>query len=114
MDEVLPNPGRLPRTRALRRRRTIRDVALAAGVSIGSVSKALNNSGTLSRETRARILKVAAEVGFRPNDLAQALHRGQSFTVGLISNDSFGRFTLPILEGLERELAARGIAIFMC
>lgn len=106
----------LPRrtARVARNRRTIKDVALAAGVSIGTVSKALNNAGTLSHATRARILRVAAEVGFRPNDLAQALHRGQSFTVGLISNDSFGRFTLPILEGLERELAARGIAIFMC
>ena len=97
-----------------RSRQTIRDVAEAAGVSIGTVSKALNNSGTLSAETRARIIKLAGELGFRPNDLAQSLHRGQSFTVGLISNDSFGRFTLPILEGLERELADRRIAIFMC
>jgi LacI family transcriptional regulator len=95
-------------------RRTIRHVAEAAGVSVGTVSKALNNSGTLSADTRARIVRIAGELGFRPNDLAQALHRGQSFTVGLISNDSFGRFTLPILEGLERELAAQGIAIFMC
>ncbi len=93
---------------------TIRDVAVAAGVSIGTVSKALNNSGTLSVETRARIIKLAGELGFRPNDLAQSLHRGQSFTVGLISNDSFGRFTLPIMQGLERELADRRIAIFMC
>jgi LacI family transcriptional regulator len=108
MDEIAPL------ARPPRRRRTIRDVARAAGVSIGTVSKALNNSGTLSGATRARILEVAAEIGFRPNDLAQALHRGQSFTVGLISNDSFGRFTLPILEGLEAELAARGIGIFMC
>lgn len=100
--------------RSARGRQTIRDVALAAGVSIGTVSKALNNSGTLSAETRARIIKLAAELGFRPNDLAQSLHRGQSFTVGLISNDSFGRFTLPIMEGLERELADRRIAIFMC
>src|SRR6187200_628554 len=94
-----------------RNRQTIRDVATAAGVSIGTVSKALNNSGTLSAETRARIIKLAADLGFRPNDLAQSLHRGQSFTVGLISNDSFGRFTLPIMEGLERELADRRIGI---
>ncbi len=93
---------------------TIRDVARAAEVSIGTVSKALNNSGTLRQETRDRIVAVARELGFRPNDLAQALHRGQSFTVGLISNDSFGRFTMPIMEGLERELAAERIAVFMC
>src|SRR5690606_34052553 len=92
----------------------IRDVALAAGVSIGTVSKALNNSGTLRKETRDRVAAVAAELGFRPNDLAQALHRGQSYTVGLISNDSFGRFTMPIMEGLENVLAAERIAVFMC
>jgi LacI family transcriptional regulator len=109
VDEARALPPRPPRIR-----RTIRDVARAAGVSIGTVSKALNNSGSLSPETRARILRLADDIGFRPNDLAQALHRGQSFTVGLVSNDSFGRFTLPILEGLEDELAARGIAIFMC
>ncbi len=93
---------------------TIRDVARLAGVSIGTVSKAMNNSGSLRKETRERVVEVAAALGFRPNDLAQSLHRGQSFTVGLISNDSFGRFTMPIVEGLEAVLAARRIAVFMC
>ncbi len=111
------NPPGDSRTRADRQSRsgpTIRDVAQAAGVSIGTVSKALNNSGTLKKETRERIVTLAAELGFRPNDLAQALHRGQSFTVGLISNDSFGRFTMPIMEGLENVLSAERIAVFMC
>jgi LacI family transcriptional regulator len=93
---------------------TIHDVARAAGVSIGTVSKALNNSGTLRSETRDRVIFAARAMHFRPNDLAQALHRGQSFTVGLVSNDSFGRFTLPIMEGLESVLSERRIALFMC
>jgi len=95
-------------------RPTIRDVARLAKVSIGTVSKALNNNGSLRQETRDRVASVAAEIGFLPNDLAQSLHRGQSCTVGLISNDSFGRFTMPILEGLEACLADRRIAVFMC
>jgi LacI family transcriptional regulator len=111
MDEIASRGPEPPR--AARGRRTIRDVAEAAGVSIGTVSKALNNSGSLRPETRERIVRLAGELGFRPNDLAQSLHRGLSFTVGLISNDSFGRFTLPIMEGLERELSQKGIAIFM-
>ena len=53
-------------------------------------------------------------LGFRPNDLAQSLHRGKTFTVGLISNDCFGRFTMPIMEGLEECLADSRIAVFMC
>ena len=95
-------------------RPTLRDVARHAGVSLGTASKALNKSGTLRPETREKVLASARTLGFRPNDLAQALHRGQSFTVGLISNDSFGRFTMPIMEGLETVLHETGIALFMC
>lgn len=93
---------------------TIRDVARLAGVSIGTASKALNDNGRLRQETRAKVIAVAREIGYRPNDLAQSLHRAKSMTVGIISNDSFGRFTLPIVEALEEQLADRGIAIFMC
>jgi LacI family transcriptional regulator, galactose operon repressor len=93
---------------------TIHDVAHAASVSIGTVSKALNNSGTLKQETRAKVIAVAKELGFRPNDLAQSLHRGQSFTVGLITSDSFGRFSIPIMEGLEAQLSDSRISVFMC
>lgn len=95
-------------------RPTIRDVARHAGVSIGTVSKALNNGGNLARETRERIIAAANELGFRPNSLAQSLHRNQSFTVGLISTDSFGRFTMPIMEGLEECLTDRRMQVFMC
>ncbi len=93
---------------------TVRDVARLAGVSIGTVSKALNRSGSLKPETRKRVIDAANELGFRPNELAQSLHRGSSSTVGLISNDSFGRFTMPIMEGLEACLAEKRIAVFMC
>ncbi|MEO5805441.1 LacI family DNA-binding transcriptional regulator [Devosia sp.] len=93
---------------------TIHDVAKAAGVSIGTVSKALNDQGRLREETRVLVRETAARLGFRPNDLAQALHRGKSLTVGMISSDSFGRFTMPIMEGLEGYLAGEGISVFMC
>jgi LacI family transcriptional regulator len=95
-------------------RTTIHDVARAAGCSIGTVSKALSGRGTLRAETRARIVAVAEGLGFQPNDLAQSLHRGQTFTAGLISNDNFGRFSIPIMEGLEERLADSRISVFMC
>src|SRR5689334_21584217 len=93
---------------------TIRDVARIAGVSIGTVSKALNAGGRLSQETRAKVLEAARQIDYRPNDLAQSLHRTRSMTVGIISSDSFGRFTHPIVEALEQQLADQRIAIFMC
>jgi LacI family transcriptional regulator len=92
---------------------TIRDVARVSNVSVGTVSKALNNNGSLRQETRDRVIAVAKELGFRPNDLAHSLHRGKTFTVGLISNDSFGRFTMPIMEGLEECLADSRVGVFM-
>lgn len=96
------------------RHRTIHDVARLAKVSIGTASKALNGNGQLRAETRARVIAVARDLGFRPNDLAHSLHRGQSFTVGVISNDAFGRFSMPIVEGLEECLAEENISVFMC
>src|SRR3569833_972120 len=93
---------------------TIRDVARLAGGSIGTASKALNAGGRRKQETRDKVLAAAQQIGYRPNDLAQSLHRSRSMTVGIISSDSFGRFTLPIVEALEQQLADQGIAIFMC
>ena len=93
---------------------TIRDVARLAEVSIGTASKALNANGRLRQETRDKVIRVAREIGYRPNDMAQSLHRSKSMTVGILSTDSFGRFTFPIFQALEERLADQGIAVFMC
>src|ERR1700744_2163577 len=108
-DDIVPAAG--PRVRDTP---TIRDVARLAAVPIGTASKALNANGRLSTETREKVLRVARELGYRPNDLAQSLHRTRSMTVGILSNDSFGRFAFPIVEALENRLADEGIAVFMC
>jgi LacI family transcriptional regulator len=93
---------------------TIRDVARASNVSIGTVSKALNNYGSMRPETRERIRTAAKAINYRPNNLAQSLHRARTMTVGILSNDSFGRFAFPMAEALERRLSDHGIAVFMC
>src|SRR5438045_2467902 len=93
---------------------TIWDVARAAGVSVGTVSKALNGRGQLREETRSTVLSAAERLGFRPNDLAQSLLRKRTFTVGLISTDSYGRFSIPVLEGIESALEAARISVFLC
>jgi LacI family transcriptional regulator len=101
----LPAASRLPVT--------IRDVARAAGVSVGTVSKALNGGGQLREETRAAVRTAAERLGFRPNDLAQSLLRKRTFTVGLISTDSYGRFSIPVLEGIESALEPARISVFL-
>ena len=96
------------------RRVTIRDVAAAAGVSIGTASKALNGQGKLRAETRERVAEAAQRLGFAPNTLAQALLAGRSFTVGLITTDSFGRFSIPVMLGAEDALGTGQVSVFMC
>ena len=96
------------------RRVTIRDVAAEAGVSIGTASKALNGQGKLRAETRERVAEAAQRLGFAPNMLAQALLAGRSFTVGFITTDSFGRFSIPVMLGAEDALGAGQVSVFMC
>jgi LacI family transcriptional regulator len=93
---------------------TIRDVAARAGVSIGTASKALNGQGRLRDETRERVLAVAKELGFAPNVLARGLLAGRTHTVGMITTDSFGRFSIPVMLGAEDALGAGRISVFMC
>jgi LacI family transcriptional regulator len=89
-------------------------VAAQAGVSIGTASKALNGQGKLRAETRARVIAAARELGFSPNVLARGLLAGRTYTVGLITTDSFGRFSIPVMLGAEDALGAGQISVFMC
>ncbi|MGB6453256.1 MAG: LacI family DNA-binding transcriptional regulator [Streptosporangiaceae bacterium] len=93
---------------------TIRDVAALAGVSIGTASKALNGQGKLRQQTRDRVAAAARELGFAPNVLARALLAGRTYTVGVVTSDSFGRFSIPVMLGAEDALGAGQISVFMC
>ncbi|MCX5494560.1 LacI family DNA-binding transcriptional regulator [Kaistia dalseonensis] len=99
---------------ARRRPVTLRDVALEAGVSVATASKALNDQGRMTAETRTRIQETARRLGFRPNSLAQSLLRQRSFTVGLLTNDTYGRFSLPVMAGISDALVDNGVSVFLC
>ena len=98
----------------LTERVTIYDVAKAAQVSIATASKALNGTGRVSEETRSRIKGVAMQLGFRPNALARSLTSKRSFSVGLLTDDTYGRFTLPVMAGVSEGLIDHGVSVFMC
>jgi LacI family transcriptional regulator len=88
---------------AVPRKTTIRDVAQAAGVGVGTISRVLNSSSQVSRETRARVLKAIRRLGFRPNAQARRILRRRSETVCfLLSNRDFLHpFHARILQGVE-------------
>lgn len=92
----------------------IYDVAQAAGVSVATASKALNNTGRMTLETRERVKRVAGELGFRPNAIARGLQGKRSFTIGLLTNDTYGRFTLPVMSGISEALVDHGVSVFLC
>lgn len=101
-------------TTSRRRAATLRDVALLAGVSQATASKALNGKDEVSAKTRRRVEDAAAEIGFTLNTLAQSVSSGRSGTVGLITNDLNGRFSLPILMGAEDAFGAGQMSVFLC
>lgn len=93
---------------------TVRDVAQLAGVSPGTVSKALNGQGKLREETRQRVQDAAEKLRFSPNHLARSLLEGRTYTVGMLTSDTFGRFTLPLMEGIEDSLGAGQVSTLLC
>src|SRR5258708_12170804 len=85
------------------RKTTIREVAQAASVGIGTISRVLNSSSQVSRETRARVLEAIRRLGFRPNAQARRiLKRRAEMVCFLLSNRDFLHpFHARILQGVE-------------
>jgi DNA-binding LacI/PurR family transcriptional regulator len=88
---------------AVPRKTTIREVAKAAAVGIGTISRVLNSSTQVSRETRARVLEAIRRLGFRPNAQARRiLKRRAEMVCFLLSNRDFLHpFHARILQGVE-------------
>jgi len=82
---------------------TIREVARAAGVGIGTISRVLNSSSQVSWKTRARVLDAIRRLGFRPNAQARRILKKRSEMVCfLLSNRDFLHpFHARILQGVE-------------
>ncbi|MGW0806007.1 LacI family DNA-binding transcriptional regulator [Nonomuraea sp. NPDC002799] len=93
---------------------TIADVAALAGVSVGTASKALNGRGSLREETRDRVKAAARELSFEVNAGARSLHSGRTYTVGMITTDTIGRFSIPVMIGAEDALGAGQMSVFLC
>jgi LacI family transcriptional regulator len=93
---------------------TLSEVARLAGVSIATASRALNGRSEVKEETRARVAEVAERLSFRPNVLARGLLEGRTGTVGLITSDLEGRFSIPVLMGAEDAFGAGKTSVFLC
>ena len=90
---------------AQRKRLTIRDVAAAAGVSIQTVSRVLNNRPDVAPETLQRVQEVIRETGYEPNMVARSLTQGRSHILGVVAYglEYFG--PSRVLTAIERQAA---------
>lgn len=80
---------------------TIFDVARQAGVSIGTVSRVMNNRDRVHPDTRARVLVAVRELDYRPNALARGLASQQTDTLGLVIPQVNDPFFFQIVRGVE-------------
>jgi LacI family transcriptional regulator len=80
---------------------TIKDIAKEAGVSINTVSRALNNKPDVNKLTRENILKIAERLQYTPNDLAKSLHLKKSGVVAVVVANIANPFYSQIIEACE-------------
>lgn len=80
---------------------TIKDVAKAAGVSLQTVSRVINNKNEISPETRMRVQQIIDQLGYRPNTLARSLVRQHSRTIGVTIPDIVNPFFAEIVLGIQ-------------
>ena len=93
---------------------SLRDVAKAAKVSVGTVSNVLNRSEVVAPKTLARVQATIKELGFVPNGFARNLRSGQSRTLGLIVPDVSNPFFTEVARGVEDAASKRDYAVFLC
>lgn len=97
---------------------TIRQIAEAAGVSRGTVDRALNNRGRIRPEVAERIQKIAEEMGYRPNQLGRALSMSKNnIKIGVIVQACETPFMNDVLEGVKKakeEVDNLGGTVIVC
>ncbi|CAM3538680.1 LacI family DNA-binding transcriptional regulator [Kibdelosporangium persicum] len=93
---------------------SIKDVAVRAGVSVGTVSNVLNRPAKVSPATRALVLAAIAELGFVRNSSAAQLRAGASRSLGLLVLDMANPFFQDVAKGVEDVAVQQGYAVLLC
>ena len=87
---------------------TISDVARLAGVSTATVSHTINNTRYVSVETKDKVYRAIAELGYTPDASARSFRTGKKKTVGFIVPDISNKFFATMIEVVENSLSAKG------
>ena len=93
---------------------TIRDVATEAGLSTATVSRVMNNNGSVDVELAARVNEAIDRLGYRANPLGRALRRQRTPIWGFLASDIEAPFFASLLHGLEGQALTNGKLLMLC
>ncbi len=93
---------------------SVKDVAAAAGVSLGTVSNVLNRPERVSAPTRARVEQAMAQLGFVRNESARQLRAGTSRTLAYVMLDAGNPFFTDVAQGIELAAEKAGLTLVFC
>lgn len=95
------------------KRITIHDVSQAAGVSLMTVSRVINDKDGVSIETRKRVLQVIDKLNYRPSSIARGLATKRTGTLGMVVPDIANPFFASIVRSAEEEAYAKDYGVFL-
>src|ERR1700691_6507896 len=92
----------------------MKQIAVKAGVSLGTVSHVLNNSAKVSNPLRQRVMDAVAALGYQPSELARGLRREKTNMIGMIIPDVTNPFFPAVVRGAEDVAFANGYRLILC
>lgn len=93
---------------------TIKDVAKMAGVSISTVSYALNNNPKVSKHTKQKIMEAVRQLNYQKNGIASDLKRNSTRTIALIVTDLGGPYYSELVRGVQEVVLSKGYDLLAC
>jgi LacI family transcriptional regulator len=91
---------------------TVKDIAIAVGVSVATVSNVLNGKPNVGNIIRKKVLHAAKQLGYRPNRAAQAMRTGRTRAIGLVLPDLTNPFFPELAQAVEN--TARNLGLLVC
>jgi len=92
---------------------TIKDVARMAGVSVATVSRALNGHVNVTAQTREHVMGVVAQLRFVPSSAARSMITRRTHTVGALLPDLHGEYFSELIRGIDLAARARGLHLLV-
>ncbi|CAM5633633.1 LacI family transcriptional regulator OS=Streptomyces albaduncus OX=68172 GN=FHS32_000264 PE=4 SV=1 [Streptomyces griseoloalbus] len=92
---------------------SIKDVAAEAGLSVATVSRALNGHPSVSEDARRRVSAAVERLGYRPNAVARSLRTDETRTLGLVISDVMNPYFTELARSVEEEARALGYSVII-